>query len=225
MLGISYRLNIFGFPNAKFLPHQNLGLLDQRMALEWIRDNIGVFGGDAARITLFGSSAGASSIDMHRYAWAEDPIAAGFILQSGNRMIRGGGAWPGLGGKPGPSGNLSINETIGGFPSMEGSSSCGGVWTSDESRQCDQNSAWFFASTKVGCGGKEAGERTLTCMRSKPWKDVLDAIKPIPYIPALGTGQFGPIVDEKLVFGDYNNRTLAGNVAKQVSYRSAPMKT
>jgi hypothetical protein len=33
----SYRLNIFGFPNAAGLDDQNLGILDQRAALEWVR--------------------------------------------------------------------------------------------------------------------------------------------------------------------------------------------
>lgn len=43
---VNYRLNIFGFPNAAGLDEQNLGILDQRMALEWVRDNIEAFGGD-----------------------------------------------------------------------------------------------------------------------------------------------------------------------------------
>lgn len=79
----SYRLNIFGFPGN---PHSrnNLGLLDQRLALEWVRDNIAEFGGDPERITIFGESAGGSSVDYYTYAWTEDPIAAGFIPQSGN---------------------------------------------------------------------------------------------------------------------------------------------
>ena len=42
----SYRLNIFGFPNAAGLDSQNLGILDQRAALEWVKDNIEAFGGD-----------------------------------------------------------------------------------------------------------------------------------------------------------------------------------
>lgn len=41
---INYRLNVFGFPNARGLTEQNLGILDQRMALEWVRDNIAISG-------------------------------------------------------------------------------------------------------------------------------------------------------------------------------------
>jgi cholinesterase len=49
-----------------------------------VRDNIENFGGDPSRITLFGQSAGAASIDFYSYAWNSDPIAAGFIPESGN---------------------------------------------------------------------------------------------------------------------------------------------
>lgn len=61
-----------------------MGLLDQRLAVEWVRDNIQNFGGDPSRITLFGQSAGAASIDFYSYAWNSDPIAAGFVPESGN---------------------------------------------------------------------------------------------------------------------------------------------
>lgn len=49
----SYRLNIFGFHNAAGLDQKNLnlGLLDQRAALEWVRSNIEKFGGDVDKIT------------------------------------------------------------------------------------------------------------------------------------------------------------------------------
>jgi Carboxylesterase family len=52
----SYRLNIFGFPGLPSVDgvEQNPGLLDQRMALEWVRDNIEAFGGDPTKITIFG---------------------------------------------------------------------------------------------------------------------------------------------------------------------------
>lgn len=61
----------------------NAGLLDQRLAIEWVRDNVAGFGGDPSRITLFGQSAGSISIDLYSYAYAHDPIAHGLITQSG----------------------------------------------------------------------------------------------------------------------------------------------
>ncbi|KAJ6785455.1 hypothetical protein PWT90_01165 [Aphanocladium album] len=60
----NYRTNIFGFPGAPNLPpgQQNVGLLDQRLALQWTRDNIAQFGGDPEQVTIFGESAGAASV-------------------------------------------------------------------------------------------------------------------------------------------------------------------
>lgn len=41
---LNYRLNVFGFPGAPELVEQNLGLRDQRLAVEWVRENIAVSG-------------------------------------------------------------------------------------------------------------------------------------------------------------------------------------
>lgn len=82
-VSLNYRTNILGFPGAPGLT-QNAGLLDQRLAVEWVRDNIAAFGGDASRITIFGQSAGGMSVDLYSYAWKEDPIVAGTIMHSGN---------------------------------------------------------------------------------------------------------------------------------------------
>lgn len=82
---INQRVNIFGYPGAPG-ETQNVGLLDHRMAIEWVRDNIKGFGGDPHRITIFGQSAGGSAVDFYSYAWKKDPIVAGLISQSGTAL-------------------------------------------------------------------------------------------------------------------------------------------
>ncbi|MEV6071083.1 carboxylesterase family protein [Nocardia sp. NPDC052001] len=58
---LNYRLGIEGFAQIEGAP-ANRGLLDQVAALEWVRDNIGAFGGSPDRVTVFGQSAGAGSV-------------------------------------------------------------------------------------------------------------------------------------------------------------------
>ncbi|CAK9290290.1 unnamed protein product [Gordionus sp. m RMFG-2023] len=61
----------------------NAGLFDQRLAMQWIHDNIAEFGGDPHRITLFGESAGASSVDMHMISPGSWRYFERAILESG----------------------------------------------------------------------------------------------------------------------------------------------
>nr|XP_036588714.1 carboxylesterase-lipase family protein [Colletotrichum truncatum]KAF6800088.1 carboxylesterase-lipase family protein [Colletotrichum truncatum] len=70
VVAIGYRLNVFGFLAGKDLLEEsggeasgNFGLWDQRVAAEWVRDNITYFGGDPDNITLAGRSAGAYSAE------------------------------------------------------------------------------------------------------------------------------------------------------------------
>ncbi len=62
----------------------NFGTLDQIAALEWIRDEIGAFGGDPDRVTIFGESAGGHNVA----ALLSSPLASGLfhraIIQSGS---------------------------------------------------------------------------------------------------------------------------------------------
>ncbi|MCJ1329556.1 hypothetical protein MMC10_006236 [Thelotrema lepadinum] len=53
VVSFNYRLNIFGFPNAAGLKDQNIGTLDQRMAVKWLQQNIEQFGGDPSRMVLW----------------------------------------------------------------------------------------------------------------------------------------------------------------------------
>jgi carboxylesterase type B len=80
---MNYRVNVFGFPNAK-AAHQNVGLLDQRMVVEWTRDNIAAFGGDVNKMILWGQSAGGASVGMYGYSYPDDLIVQGLISDSGS---------------------------------------------------------------------------------------------------------------------------------------------
>ncbi|KAK2624795.1 hypothetical protein QTJ16_005988 [Diplocarpon rosae] len=72
-VSINYRLGIFGFLSGSTFNQQdgvsNAGLLDQRLAFEWVQKNIHLFGGDPARVTVMGQSAGAGSIMHHITAY------------------------------------------------------------------------------------------------------------------------------------------------------------
>lgn len=76
-------------------------------------------------------------------------------------------------------------------------------------------SAWYRASEGIGCGGAEAGEATLECMREKPWEDVLGAIETRGVTPDLDGG-FGPTVDDKIVFSDVTKRKKSGSFIQKV---------
>ena len=58
MVALNYRQNMHGFAHFRSLGITNLALRDMIAALEWVRDEIGAFGGDASNVTIFGESAG-----------------------------------------------------------------------------------------------------------------------------------------------------------------------
>lgn len=70
-VSLNYRLGALGFlggPEVKRDGNLNAGLLDQRLALEWVQQNIHLFGGARDRVTVMGESAGGGSILLHMAA-------------------------------------------------------------------------------------------------------------------------------------------------------------
>ncbi|KAK7413627.1 hypothetical protein QQX98_007490 [Neonectria punicea] len=97
-VAVNYRVAGFGFmPGAEILADgsANLGLLDQRMGLEWVADNIASFGGDPDKVTIWGESAGAISVldQMVLYGGDADyngkPLFRGAIMNSGSVVPAG----------------------------------------------------------------------------------------------------------------------------------------
>ncbi|MCR2763370.1 carboxylesterase family protein [Microbacterium sp. zg.B48] len=94
---INYRLGVLGFLSHPDLAAEsgydasgNYGLLDQIAALEWVRENIAAFGGDAERVTITGESAGGQSVCI----LGATPLAEGLL----DGIIAGSGACMGTTG-------------------------------------------------------------------------------------------------------------------------------
>jgi len=83
VVSVNYRLGVFGYLR------DNLGLLDQLVALRWVRDNIEAFGGDPANVTAFGQSAGADSVYALMLTF-DEPLFHRAILQSAPLGARSG---------------------------------------------------------------------------------------------------------------------------------------
>jgi para-nitrobenzyl esterase len=89
LVSVNHRLGPLGFLNlgaydSEFADSANVGMLDLVLALQWVRDNIGNFGGDTGNVTIFGQSGGGSKVST----LTAMPVAKGLfhkgIVQSGS---------------------------------------------------------------------------------------------------------------------------------------------
>ncbi|MEZ4307004.1 MAG: carboxylesterase/lipase family protein [Polyangiaceae bacterium] len=91
VVSINYRLGPLGFLALPELKGEdsahptsgNYGLLDQRLALSWVKANIAAFGGDAGNVTIFGESAGGISTCLHMLSPGSKGLFDRAILESG----------------------------------------------------------------------------------------------------------------------------------------------
>ena len=93
-VSVEYRLGVFGFLHLSHLPDggdypdaQNLGIMDQMMALKWIHENIAFFGGDPDNVTLIGESAGGASVTLLPLVKGSHKYFRRVIAQSGTPCL------------------------------------------------------------------------------------------------------------------------------------------
>lgn len=89
LVSIQYRLGALGFLSHPALSREqgghsgNYGLMDQQAALRWVQRNIARFGGDPARVTIAGESAGAMDVGLHQLLPGSHGLFQQAIAQSG----------------------------------------------------------------------------------------------------------------------------------------------
>jgi para-nitrobenzyl esterase len=91
IVAVNYRVGPFGFLALSGLqsadPNNstgNMGLQDQTLGLQWVKNNIAAFGGDPNRVTIFGESAGGFSVCWHMVNQASAGLFASAIMESGS---------------------------------------------------------------------------------------------------------------------------------------------
>lgn len=99
LVTFNYRVGPLGFLAHPLLTKEsehnsssNYGLLDQIAALQWVQKNIAAFGGDPNRVTIFGQSAGATSV----ICLMASPLTAGLFQRAISESMYESGAWTDL---------------------------------------------------------------------------------------------------------------------------------
>jgi para-nitrobenzyl esterase len=88
----NYRLGALGFLDFSFLSDEftgNCGLRDVLLALKWVHENIGAFGGDVQNITVFGQSAGGTLVStLATMPIAKKYMSKGIIMSGGPTQVQ-----------------------------------------------------------------------------------------------------------------------------------------
>jgi para-nitrobenzyl esterase len=193
VVSLNYRLGIFGFLADKALgPNSgDYGLQDQQAALRWVQSNIGSFGGDPSNVTIYGESAGGSSVCDQ----IASPTAAGLF-------------------KRGISVSGQYNTLLGAPTSLESQDCKSDVPTKGQAFAAGAN----FAAA-VGCGRGTAD--VASCLRnvsaataqSTAGGGVLGGFFPVGYQDG-GQGTVGPTINGTTLTMSLKQALASGHVNK-----------
>jgi para-nitrobenzyl esterase len=174
VVSMNYRIGAFGFmahPAISDGWNGNIGLEDQRLAMQWVKDNIEAFGGDKTKITIAGESAGAASTCLHLLSKSKtEGLFHQAIPLSYNCLYE----WSSLQ-------NSLVQSNI----------------TADGSSRIP---IYQRMANELGCTDPSGSAQQLNCMRNKPIAEILAAqgrvseIVPLfPFGPVINSGPNGTI--------------------------------
>lgn len=187
---LNYRISAFGFLNANN-PEQapnNVGLLDQQMAMRWVQQNIKQFGGDPQQVTLFGESAGGHSVGLHMISPGSQPLFKRAILQSGVPIsfLRSYDVNSDNNGSVVAEGVSSVMmaKRLGCYTSSEPANDSGAGTESTTRAYSDESATTTTENENEAAVGDDSGgadqpilnDATLECMRRKSSLEILKAM-------------------------------------------------
>jgi para-nitrobenzyl esterase len=206
VVSMNYRLGIFGFLAGAALGEHagDWGLQDQQAALRWVRDNIAQFGGNPHNVTIFGESAGASSVC--------DAIASPTAKGLFQRAISEGGEYNTLLGSPT---NLETQDCKSDLPSQAEANAAGadyaqsvGCIDASQVANCLRSLTVAQAETGVPYGYQFGGQGTVG-----PTINGTTLTQSLPQ--ALRTGRVNRV---PVIAGSGRDENLVGNVTTADEY-------
>ncbi len=207
IVSMNYRLGIFGFlADSAFGPHSgDYGLQDQQAALRWVQRNIAAFGGDPRNVTIFGESAGGSSVCDQ----IASPAAAGLF----ERAITTSGEYNSLLGSPTP---LESQDCKSALPTQAQADAAGAGFAAAVG--CGQGTADVAACLRAvsagtaegaaGVGYQDGGQGTVA-------PTINGATLPMSFRQALRTGHVNRV---PVIAGTDRDENLAGDPTTASAY-------
>lgn len=186
LVTINYRIGLMGFIDFSHVPGGEafpdapyLGILDQQMAMRWVKENIAAFGGDPENVTIFGESAGGGSVSCHLVAKGSEGLFQHAIAMSGAL-------------------NLTFSqEEFDKYDMAEALLRLSGCKNMDELMQLPQERILELLEMETGRFGIEGGS-TLGKLNNHPMRDDKRSIIPTDPFKALAEGASK---DVDIIFG------------------------